>query len=118
MAKNGHNPKGKAPTVKQPTGPLVIYVGRQGHGVVYELSPASHTRIRTSFPEARPAAFLNLAYHPTPLPFEALHGPTWGQVALLLTGLTAEQLQTLGGIRLHDPQTETTWDVPALVAQG
>jgi hypothetical protein len=35
--------------------------------------------------------------------FEELHGPMWKQIAMMLTGLTWEQIESMGGVRIYDP---------------
>ncbi len=112
MARNGRIRKGTTPKTDPPGTPLIIDVGLGGHGAVYELDPLSFDRLRAAFPKARPAAFINVGYDPDGTDFEEQHGATWPLVAQILTGLTAEQMQTLGGVRIHDPMKERNWDVP------
>lgn len=85
-------------------GPLEIHVGLQRDGCAYELRPRSRDLVRSRFPHARPARSLFVGYD-SQADFEAVHGPMWDQVALMLTGLTAEQLRGLGGYVVRDPVT-------------
>jgi hypothetical protein len=52
------------------------------------------------------SSVIHVSYDAQP-DMEHFHGPIWGQVALILTGLTDEQLRRLGGVRfvdVHDGQ--------------
>jgi hypothetical protein len=96
--------------VEKTNGPLVIYVGRQHDGAVYELGPLSEIRMEDNYPHVQRLPDVMLGYEQKQ-DFERLHGPLWGQVALMLTGLTPEQVNNLGGVRLYEPRTQTEWDI-------
>lgn len=85
---------------------LVIYFGLQGDGCTYLLDAKSRERIQTAFPEAKlvPRVFIGFNKEAE---FERLHGPIWEQVATILTGLTDEQIQLLGGLQLYDPVSKS-----------
>jgi hypothetical protein len=86
---------------KNRTGPLEIAVGWQGNGGVYQLQPWDERRVREAFPEAAIIPTMLVGYDKTE-DFERFHRPYWQQIALMLTGLTPEQIAGLGGIRLWD----------------
>jgi hypothetical protein len=97
--------------VERDDGPLVIYIGRQGDGGVYNLGPWSKKRIEDAFPQARRVPFLHIGYYDMQ-DFEKLQGPFWPCFVELLTGLTLKQLDEMGGVILYEVPTETTWQVP------
>lgn len=82
--------------------PLIINIGRQSDGCAYELDPRSRFEIKSRFPglHAVPSVFVG---YDAKTDFEAMHGPMWKQIAAMLTGLTWEQIQELGGLSLYDP---------------
>ena len=86
--------------------PLVIQIGRQRDGCTYQLHPSSRARLRKEFPDVRPVPSVFIGYD-TKSDFEALHGPLWKQIATMLTGLSWERIETLGGIQIYDPVQET-----------
>lgn len=86
-------------------GTILINIGRQSDGCTYQLHPRSSDEIRSRFPRARPVPSVFIGYE-TQAEFEELHGPIWRQVALMLTGLSWEQIEAMGGVRLYDPVAE------------
>jgi hypothetical protein len=92
-------------TRKNRTGPLEIAVGWQGDGGVYEIQPWDEDRIREAFPEAIIIPGMLVGYDKSE-DYERFHGRYWQQIALMLTGLTPEQIARLGGIRIWDPEAE------------
>jgi hypothetical protein len=85
--------------------PVVVLIGRQSHGVAYGLYPTSLTRIQQQFPQAHPkeTVFIGTGNQAGA---EASRGPIFEQVALLLTGLSREELLAAGGFRVVDPLTD------------
>lgn len=99
--------------VDQLDGPLVIYVGRQRDGAVYELGTLSAVRLEEAFPQIRRIPGMLIDYENKD-DFERLHRPHWEKVAIMLTELTPDQIGELGGLYLYEPETESKWDlVPA-----
>jgi hypothetical protein len=86
---------------KTRNGPLEIAVGWQGNGGTYQLQPWDERRVREAFPEAVLIPSIFIEYDPEE-GYERYHPPYWKQFALMLTGLTPEQIARLGGIRLWD----------------
>lgn len=82
--------------------PLVIHIGRQSDGCAYELNPRSRVEILRRFPGVRSVPGVFVGYD-TRAEFEELHGPMWKQIAMMLTGLTWEQIESMGGVRIYDP---------------
>ncbi len=104
---------GVAPSVG-PLGPVVILVGRQSDGFSYSLSYSSQKLIRKKFPTARIAPNLFISAS-TQSDFETVHGPICDQVAIILAGLSANQIEQLGGYQVYEPSTHRVLrDAPPL----
>jgi hypothetical protein len=89
---------------------LLIVVGLQHDGGVYQLDPLSERRIEEAFPGANVLPVVVLGYR-TEADFERTHRPHWEQVAKVLTGLTPEQIARLGGVRVYDPErNRVVWE--------
>jgi hypothetical protein len=82
-----------------PLAPLDIVAEHTSDGTVFRLAPTSQERIMRSFPNAHLTGevFWGTERQRT---HEHDRGPIWDQVASTLTGLSAEQLETLGGYRI------------------
>ncbi|MEL6347477.1 MAG: hypothetical protein AAFV53_30455 [Myxococcota bacterium] len=92
--------------------PILIYIGRQQDGCVYQLHPSSLRRVRAEHPSAKPASQVFIRFD-SDGSFEDLHGPLWAQIAGMLTGLNAKQLEAMGGVELYEPRTEIRRPVTA-----
>lgn len=88
-----------------PLMPVVIYRTRQSHEFVFRLHPHSRSAIRRRFPQSQQASSLSIEYG-TQSDFEQMHGPVWDHVAMVLSGLSLEDLSVLGGYRIFDLDTE------------
>ena len=88
--------------VPGPLGPIEILVSCRSDGCNYSLSPTSRNLILKSFPEANLAPNLFIATI-TQFDLEKAHGPILDQVAMILTGLSEPQIESLGGYRVVDP---------------
>jgi len=88
--------------VPGPLGPLEILVSRRSDGCTYSLSPTTHKLVLKSFPQTSlvPNVFLSTY---TRFDFETTHGAIWDHVAIILTGLSEQQIEQLGGYRVIDP---------------
>jgi hypothetical protein len=82
---------------------LLVVVGIQHDGGVYQLDPLSERRIEEAFPGANILPVVVLG-HRNESEFERTHRRHWEDVAKLLTGLTPEQITQLGGVRIYDPE--------------
>ncbi len=83
--------------------PIIIEYGLQGDGVTYRLEAGSRRRIAGAFQGVHPSRHNVFVGYDTREDFENVHGPIWRQIAIILTGLSWEQIQKLGGARLLDP---------------
>lgn len=90
--------------------PIVITIGRQRDGTTYRLHPSSKARVQAQYPTVHPAPSVFVGYD-TQSDFQRIHGPMWKQVAMLLTGLGAQQMRELGGVRLEDPRSGDSFEV-------
>src|SRR5205085_3260774 len=86
-------------------GPLDVYVSRDAEGLAYDLHPNSRTLVRQRFPHA---LLLQVVYVGTNdrNDFEENQTAAQDRVVQLLTGLSTEQLEELGGYRIYDPVRE------------
>ncbi len=82
---------------------LQIDIGRQSDGCVYMLHPLTRRALEQRFPGVHRIPDVFVGYD-TKADFEAMHGPLWKQIATILTGLTWEQIEEMGGVTLYDPR--------------
>jgi hypothetical protein len=85
-----------------PLAPLTILAIAAGDQTEFRLESSSQERILSHFPNARVAGQVTF---PAPVKddFERQHGPVWDQVIILLTGVSDEAVDQLGGIRVVTP---------------
>ncbi len=92
-----------------PLGPILIQQARRGDGISFSLHILSHWLIRSAFPHA--VGVSRVGFEPeTWRDFYRVHGglrTVVRQVAPSLTGLTLEQLETLGYAVIDDEDFET-----------
>ncbi len=99
-------------------GPIDIYVGRQRDGSAYSLHPASRKLIKIKFAHVKPAPVVFIGSDTQAETGKQSGEAVWDQVAIILTGLSTEKLNELGGYRILDPANEkVVWQsmVPASV---
>ena len=90
--------------------PIIILAGLQADGTTYQLHPSSRNRVRERFPSATQAPSVFVGYE-TQADFESLHGPMWGQIAMMLTGLSLEKLEGLGHVVVRVATTGREFEV-------
>ena len=72
--------------------------------------PTSAARIRLAFPSVRVAPSVYVGYE-TRDEFEALHGPMWPQIVILLAGVSADKLrEKFKRLLLWDPVSGSQWE--------
>ncbi len=100
-------------------GPLtrvLIFMRRHSLGADFSLHPHSKAFIHRRFPQSRPVSSISIEWN-TKSDFEQEHGPIWDHIAVVLTGLSLEQLATLGGYQVYDLMREqTVYDSEATLA--
>ena len=77
---------------------IQINMGIQGDGTTFRLAPGTKEQIQREFPNAEPAGSVYVSYD-TDQNAQQHHGSMWKQLILLLTSLTREQIELLGGAR-------------------
>jgi hypothetical protein len=82
--------------------PIVIEVGKQMNGATFRLSPKTEVMLASRIPDWSPASSIFVSFD-TQWDFDRLHGPMWTQIAMLLTGLSEEQIQSFGGFIFMSP---------------
>lgn len=82
--------------------PLIIEVGQQGDGSVYELRPESVRRILQHVPQAAVASSLFIGTY-RPEDRAQIQEARWREIVRLLTGLSEEQIHQMGEIMVFDP---------------
>jgi hypothetical protein len=100
--------------VPLPQEPLLIYASREFDGYTYQLDPLSEARARQQHitgvrPQQMTRIFISYDMKED---FETLVGPFAPDLVKLLTGLSAEVVQQMGGVEFRDPGTDTalfTW---------
>lgn len=95
-----------ANAVQTPTAPIVIHRSINRDGETYALEPRSLDRLRSELGSAVHARSRVFIAHETQADYEHVHGAIVEQIIHLLTGLSEERLQPLGGVTFRDPVTE------------
>ena len=81
---------------------LIIHVGRQRDGLVFELEPLTRRWLQERYPEGQLLQQVFIGFDTTG-GLDVLESAVWGQVVSMLTGLGLEALEALGGVRLYEP---------------
>ena len=95
-------------------GPIVIYRSLNREGATFALKPSSRELLKERLGDAvhiRPRVFIA---HETRADYDAVHTDLAPQIVQLLTGLSVQHLEELGGVAFRDPETET--DIPQSAA--
>lgn len=89
---------------------IIVAVGFQSEGATYRLHPKSALRIQNAFPGVPVAPSVYVGYA-TKSEFEALHGPLWPQILVLLAGVSADKLrEKFRHVLLWDPASGDRWE--------
>lgn len=86
--------------------PIVIHRSVNRDGATFALDRRSLRRIQAAFGSAARFRARLFITHEGAADFKAVQGAIAPQVVLLLTGLSEERLQELGGVIFLDPVTE------------
>jgi hypothetical protein len=92
-----------------PLAPLDVIAEPVADGTRSRLSTASQERIMRRFPSARLAGEVILS-HQAQQTFERERGPVWPRVISLLSGLTLDQVNELGGYRVYESVVRTLYE--------
>jgi len=93
---------GGVKTMEQPE--IIINVGIQFDGYVFRLQPRSWEWLKTKFPKAHTLASVAIGFDKRP-DFQQIHRSIWNQISILLTGLSLEEINKLGGFTVYSPRT-------------
>lgn len=95
-----------AAAVDQTPAPIVIYRSVNRDGETYAIEPRSLDVLREAFgAEVHPRPRLFIA-HETRSGYEHFHGELAPQIVILLTGLTEDALERVGGVVFRDALTD------------
>ena len=86
--------------------PIIVLRSINREGETYALEPRSLERLRRELGgrlRSHPRIFIA---HETAADFEHVHGAIVPQIIQLLTGLSEDELNQLGGVSFQDPVTE------------
>lgn len=81
---------------------LVVDVGRQMDGATFRLSPQTRAHLATR-KLGNPLASSLYVTFPAKGALENQDGRLWAPIVMLLTGLSEDQIEDLGGFRFVDP---------------
>lgn len=94
----------ETPSSPGPLTPVTIVMVRRSLGMTFSLHPHSRALVRRRYPDAQQVSSISVEYG-TRHEFEELHGPIWEHVAIMLTGLSIDQLDQLEGFEIIDAST-------------
>ena len=84
---------------------IIIDVGRQLDGYTFRLHPRSKAELQKKFPGRHLLTSIYTSYERR-YDFESIHGSALPHVAMVLTSLSEDQLEELGGVVFVDPVSE------------
>jgi len=82
---------------------IEVSVTKQLNGAVFGLTPETQIMLQSRFPGWSPAPDSVFISYGRPWDFESMKDPMWIQIVLLLTRLTEQQIQELGGVTFVHP---------------
>lgn len=86
---------------------IEITVTKQLNGAVFGLTPETQIMLQSRFPGWSPAPnSVFISYGSRPWDFESMKDPMWTQIVMLLTRLTEQQIQELGGFTFVNPVSQ------------
>jgi hypothetical protein len=85
--------------------PIVIFRSVNRDGETYAPEPRSLKRVREAFGQAAHVRSRVFIAHETRADYEHVHGAGAPQIVSLLTGLTEQRLEPVGGVIFRDPVT-------------
>lgn len=81
---------------------IEIHVGRQLDGCTFRLHPHSKALIKAKYPEVKPPSSLFVSYEDQQNP-EQIYWSMWWQIAMILTGLSENEIKEQYEIAIVDP---------------
>jgi len=92
--------------MSQPSPTLIVHVGRQRDGLVFELEPRTKARLKGKHPDSKLPTQVFVGFDTTG-GLDELDEAVWHQVVVMLTGLSKEELEAAGGASLYEPWSGT-----------
>ena len=84
---------------------ITVWVGKDWDGFTFRLRPQTRVMLRKRFPDAPMLPQMSINFE-AKSGFEAIHGPIYRHVLELLTGLTSEEIDSIGGGVFVDAASE------------
>ena len=85
---------------------ITVWVGKDWDGFTFRLRPQTRVMLRSRFPDAEMIPQMSISFA-TRSNYEAIHGPMYRHVLEMLTGLTSEEIDKIGGGVFVEATTET-----------
>lgn len=82
---------------------IEVTVTKQLNGAVFGLTPETQIMLRSTIPGWPLAPSSVFISYGRPWDFETMPDPMWAQIVLLLTKLTEQKIQELGGVTFIHP---------------
>jgi len=82
---------------------IVVAVGKQSNGATFQLTPKTRATLESRFPDWSPTPSSVFVSSSRQWDFERMNDPMWTQIVMLLTRLSEDQIQDLGGFKFLDP---------------
>jgi hypothetical protein len=82
---------------------IVVAVGKQSNGATFQLTPKTRAMLESRFPGWSPTPSSVFVSSSRQWDFERMNDPMWIQIVMLLTRLSEDQIQDLGGFKFVSP---------------
>lgn len=86
---------------------LIVLVGKQKDGYVFRLKPSSKRELLQERDSQDTVSSVFISYD-TKHDFEQIHGRIWDHIITLLTGISLNKLNRVGGFVVVDPSMNQT----------
>lgn len=102
----------RAEAVRDRTEPLVVYATRGFDNYTYALHPFSERRLQKAHPKHQLPSRLTIAFDAQEV-VDKMHGEVFSQAVPLLTRLTLDEIEALGGVEIREPGSDRVlWKWP------
>jgi len=81
---------------------IIVDVGKQMDGATFRLNPKTHAFLSSRFENLRPPSSVFVS-NETAADFKRYYGPLGKELVVLLTGLSEDKIEELGGFKFVDP---------------
>ena len=83
--------------------PIIIHIGVQRDGYVFELRPTSRDWLEENYPDKYRVTDLFIGFDKSQ-DIEQIPESIWDHISQLLTGLTLEEINHIGGFTVYNPR--------------